>query len=334
MRKITRHIITFQPIAALIRLSKRISPPGFQRLTLYEVLDYFRVHSQRIGFNERAAAISFNIVMAVPAFLMFLFTLVPYLPIARDFKQVFLRTIHDVLRSDRVYAIVQGVVTDITDVLVNRRTGLLSISIIITLFFASNAIMGVMRTFDRSFYQERKGRFMVKRWTAIKLTSILVMLILGTGLLLSTQVSLRRLLSKQFGWTRSYSWSMLHYVRWLVIVLLNYFSIACIYRFAPAVKVRWKMFSPGAIIACLLTIVASYLFSVWVNNFGKYNQLYGSLSTVLLLMNLIFFNALILLIGFELNVSITLLRAEKDGTPIPTQPPPKTRRKTGVARQP
>ncbi len=312
MIKLKRHIINFQPVAAIIRASKRISPPGFQGLSLFQVVQYFRQHSNKIGFNERAAAISFNIIMAVPAFLMFLFTLVPYLPVAEQFNNEFLRTIHDILRSERVYVVVQGVVNDITDILSNRRTGLLSISIIVALFFASNAMMGIMRTFDRSIYEERKGKFLVKRWTAIKLTSILVLLVIVTGLLLSTQVPvIWRPIRKFFGIESTIMRQFVHYVRWVVIIMLNYFSIASIYRFAPAVRIRWKMFSPGAIIACLLTIVLSYLFSIWVNNFGKYNQLYGSLSTILLLMNLIFFNALILLIGFELNVSITMLKLEQ-----------------------
>lgn len=311
MTKLQRHIISFGPIAGIIRFTKRTSPPGFEGMPLYDVLRFFRTHAQKIGFNERAAAISFNIILALPAGLMFLFTLVPYLPVAGQFQREFLKTIHDVLRSDRIYVLVRSVLDDIFDVLKTRRSGLLSVSIFIAFFFASNAMMGVMRTFDRSFYQERKGRFLVKRWTAIKLTSLLLLLILGTGLLLTTQVSLRRLLEHKWGRQQPIVWYTLHSIRWIIIVLLNFFSIAFIYKYATAVKVRWKTFSPGAVLACLLTIVTSYLFSIWVNNFGRYNQLYGSLSTVLLLMNLIFFNALILLIGFELNVSITLLKAEK-----------------------
>lgn len=311
MTKLKRYVVTRKPVSAIIRLSQRISPPGFQGLSLYEVIVYFRQHSKKIGYNERAAAISFNIIIALPAGLMFLFTLVPYLSVADQFQKEFLRTIQLTLRSERIYSVVRGVLEDIFDVLKTRRTGLLSVSIFVAFFFASNAMMGIMRTFDRSFYQERRGRFLVKRWTAIKLTSILLLLILATGLLLTTQVPLRRMLRAQMGWQRPLMWDLLHLVRWIVILMLNFFSIALIYKYAPAVKVRWRTFSPGAVLACLLTIITSYLFSIWVNNFGKYNQLYGSLSTVLLLMNLIFFNALILLIGFELNVSITLLKAKK-----------------------
>jgi membrane protein len=312
MMKLKRHILTWKPVAALIRSSKTIVLPGFEGLPLFEVISYFRQHSKKIGYNERAAAISFNIIIALPAGLMFLFTLVPYLPVATQFQREFLRTIKDVLRSDRIYVVVKGVLDDIFDVLKTRRGGLLSISIFIAFFFASNAMMGIMRTFDRSFYEERRGRFMVKRWMAIKLTSLLLVLILATGLLLTTQVPIRRLLRAQGpSLQKSLIWDLLHFIRWVIIILLNFFSIAIIYKYAPAAKVRWKTFSPGAVIACLLTILTSYLFSIWVNNFGKYNQLYGSISTVLLLMNLIFFNALILLIGFELNVSIILLKAKK-----------------------
>jgi len=186
----------------------------------------------------------------------------------------------------------------------------LSTSFVAALFFASNAMMGVMRTFDRSFFEERKRKFMYKRWTAIKLTLLLLILIFVSILILSTQGSLRKTLTNNAGWDRSIVLEIIKSLRWVIVAMLNFFSIAFIYRFATAVKIRWKVFSPGAIFACLLTISTSYVFSLWVNSFGRFNQVYGSLGTVLIIMNLIYINALILLIGFEINVSITTIKAK------------------------
>src|SRR5258707_65561 len=93
-------------------------------------------------------------------------------------------------------------------------------------------------------------------------------------------------------------------VRWVVIIPLFYFAIAFIYKYGPAVHKRWRLFSPGTFLATALTIIITVAFSYWVNNFGTYNKVYGSIGTVMILMLMIYFNSLILLIGYELNVSI------------------------------
>jgi membrane protein len=91
--------------------------------------------------------------------------------------------------------------------------------------------------------------------------------------------------------------------------MVTYLTIAFIYRWGPAVKVKWSIISPGTILATLLVILTTWLFSIWVNNFASYNKVYGSIGTVLIIMNLVYFNSLILLIGFEINVSITAIKA-------------------------
>ena len=109
------------------------------------------------------------------------------------------------------------------------------------------------------------------------------------------------------------------YVRWIFIIALIYYSIAFIYKYAPAVHKRWKLISPGTILATFLSIMATLGFSIFVNNFGRYNALYGSIGTILVLMALIFINSLVLLIGFELNVSIKSLKAIADERKVQEQ---------------
>ena len=101
-------------------------------------------------------------------------------------------------------------------------------------------------------------------------------------------------------------------VRWVVIILLFFYSISYIYRHAPSVDKKWKLINPGSILATFLMLLFTLLFSYWVNNFANYNKLYGSIGTVLILMLLIYFNSLVLLIGFELNVSIFSLKRLAD----------------------
>ena len=117
---------------------------------------------------------------------------------------------------------------------------------------------------------------------------------------------------KLFGLKSALVRQIIGYVRWVVIVFLFFGSVSFIYRYAPFVHKRWMLINPGCILATTLMLLFTVFFSYWVNNFSNYNKLYGSISTILILMLLIYFNSLVLLIGFELNVSITHIKHEAD----------------------
>jgi membrane protein len=101
-----------------------------------------------------------------------------------------------------------------------------------------------------------------------------------------------------------------------VIILLTYFIVSFIYRHGPAVAKRWPLFSTGALFATTLMIVATALFSYWVNNFSNYNTVYGSIGAIFILMSLIYTNSLAVLMGFELNVTLAQLRQKKAATSV------------------
>jgi len=132
--------------------------------------------------------------------------------------------------------------------------------------------------------------------------------VLGCLIILITQGAVL----KWFGLKSAFWLDMILYLRWLLIIALVFYSTAFIYKYAPAVQKRWKLTSPGTILATFLCIMASLGFSYFVNEFGRYNALYGSIGTIIVLMALIFINSLILLIGFELNVSIKSLKLIAD----------------------
>jgi membrane protein len=101
---------------------------------------------------------------------------------------------------------------------------------------------------------------------------------------------------------------IIFYTRWIFIVLLIFCAIGFIFRYVPSVQKRWRFNSPGVVLATILSILASLGFSAFVNNFGRYNALYGSIGTIMMVMALIFINSLALIIGFELNLSIRSLK--------------------------
>lgn len=274
---------------------------------MYDVVNFFLKQINKVGLNERAAAISFNLIMALPAGILFLFSLIPLFPKPESFKKEILSLFKDITPNSGTYNFIANILNDLLD---NQHVGIFSFGFLLLIFYSSNAMIGIIRTFDKSI-QEHKGIFLHKRWRAIRLTFILILLVLVSSLALFLgKEQLTYLLRTVFHVkkdTRAIWWNG---IRWSVILSLLFYGIAFIYKFAPSVKKRWDLLSPGSILATFLTLSTTILFSYWVNNFASYNKIYGSIGTVLIIMILIYFNSLILLIGFELNVSITYLTKE------------------------
>jgi len=305
LTQLERRFITSAPVKFLIRKSKKILLPGFQGIPLFDVSRFFISQAGKTGFTERASAIAFNFTMTIPPAVIFLFTLIPYLPISQEFINQLFSLIKDVMPGERNNG---GLIKFLSDILNKPRTGLLSTGFLLAMFFSSNAVMGVMRSFDKNYVGFKKRSGYHERFLALRLTFILFILFFITLLALIMQGSVLRWL----GVTNKLLIWIIENFRWILIVLMFFFSISFIYQYAPAVHKRWKLINPGSILATFLMILFTAGFSYWVSNFSNYNELYGSISTVLILMLLIYFNSLVLLIGFELNVSINSLKYEVD----------------------
>lgn len=307
MTRLERIILTSPPVAFVIRKSKRISLPGFEGLPLFDVVNFFIKQMQQIGLNERAAAISFNFLMAVPPLAIVLFTILSHLPMSGNLYEEALILARQITPNNSTFAIIKSIMDDFF----KPGGGLISVGLIFAIFFSSNAVITIMRTFNKSMLhiEVEKRNFLQIRYEAIKLTVLIIILIIATILILVTQgrlmIYIKDYLDIQ---DKSYNW-MIELSRLTLTFLMVFFSIALIYRYAPAIEKKWKLASPGALLATFLIIAFTYLFSYWVNNFASYNKVYGSLGSILILMLLVFVNSLVLLIGFELNVSINSLKS-------------------------
>lgn len=290
----------------LIHLLSRWKIPGFEGVSLIDVIKAFRVQIKMVGLRERAAAVSYHFIMALPPSFLFLFTLLPHLPFfsIKSIKTQLHAVIYDIIPAKEYN---DNLIKFIDSFIDQSRIGLLSFSLLLSLFFASNAMMGLMRAFNKKYHglTNRKGIYV--RWVAIKLTFIVFGLLMACLLLMAMQGKLLNWLVKDTGWR-----TVILYTRWIFITLLIYFIIAFIYRYAPAVQKRWKISNPGTFIATLLCILSSLGFSIFVDNFGRFNALYGSIGTLFMVMALVFINSLALLIGFELNVSIKSTKAKQE----------------------
>lgn len=302
----------------LVARSRSEKLPGFRSVSLFNTVKKFREHVVWDDLIERASAISFNTAMALPPMILFLCSLIPI--IAK------LHFIIELNLEEQLYALIRDIIpvspvkdptekdsyTAIHDFLYNiinePRNGLLIFSILLSIFFSSNAMMGVMRSFDKEYAGFTKRKGIRKRLTAIRITLILVFLVLLCLALLFAQQSVLEWLGIQNEWLAA----ALGKIRWALIFLLVFFIISYIYRHAPAVHKKWKLITPGSVIATCLVVVCSLAFSWWVSQFGTYNKLYGSIGTIIVVLVLIFLNSLILLIGFEVNASIYALAKTRE----------------------
>lgn len=305
LTRIKRKFLVSLPVSFLIRKSKKIYLPGFQGIPLFDVIRFFFQQARKTGFTERASSVAYNFVMAIPPAVIFLFTLIPYIPISSEFLSQMFSLIKDVVPGEENN---QRLIGFLEDILQKPRTGLLSLGFILAMFFSSNAIMGVMRSFDKNYIGFIKRKGLHQRWVALRLTILLFVIFAASILALVMQGAVLRWL----GVKNATVITVVHNLRWVVIFLLFFFAISFIYRYAPAVQKRWKLINPGSLLATFLMISFTAAFSFYVSNFSNYNELYGSISTLLIMMLLVYFNSLVLLIGFELNVSINSLKHEVD----------------------
>jgi membrane protein len=303
--KIGTKIAATAPAKFLIEKSKETSLPGFRGIPLYDVILFFFKQVQTVGVTDRASAIAFNFVMAIPPSLIFLFTLIPFLPITDRFENELYALIRDVIPGEKDH---ENLISFLQDFINKPRSGLLSFSFVLSMFFSSNAMMGIMRSFDQNYIGFRKRKELQKRGVALKITLMLFVLVIVSILLLIGREAVLEWLGIK---NEAVRFIILN-ARWVVIILLFFAIISYIYRHAPAVHKKWRFINPGSILATVLMLLMTIAFSWWVSHFGNFNQLYGSIGTVLILMALIFINSLVLLIGFELNVSITSLKKIAD----------------------
>lgn len=304
IKRITHKITSSAPANYVVNKSKRTLLPGFRGIPLFDVVAFFFKQVKEVGMTERASAISFNLVMAIPPAIIFLFTLIPFLPISKEFEEGLYSIIRDVIPGEKNNL---NLIHFLQDFINNPRNGLLSLGFVLSMFFSSNAVMGIQRSFNKNYPGFRKRKGLQKRFSALKITAILYIIVCTSVLLMIAQGKVLNLFEISDTWK-----SIILNTRWLVIVMLYFYIISYIYRHAPAVDKKWRLINPGSILATVLMLVMTLLFSWWVGRFGNYNELYGSIGTVLIMMVFIFINSLVLLIGFELNVSITSLKKIAD----------------------
>ena len=305
LRKLLKRIVYSSPWQRFIGYTKKVALPGFDQMPVYDVADFFFTGIQKGAVKTRAQSLAFSFFLALFPAIIFLFSLIPYIPVD-NFQNQLLDLIKNLLPVNAY----EATRVTIEDIIIHQRSGLLSIGFLFALYFTSNGFMALMKGFNSSYHISEKRSPSKKRMASVVLTFILsTLLILAIVLIIFGEIAIKYLVAKQILRTKTQIWLLL-IGKWTIVLVLFLMAISFLYYYAPSSKKRWRFVSPGSTLATVLTILTSILFAYFVNNFGQYNKLYGSIGTLVVIMLWIYFNSLILILGFELNASIDIAKKQ------------------------
>ncbi len=285
---------------------KKVSIPGFEKVPVYDVILFFFRGFQKGALVTRASAIAFSLIIAILPSTIFLFTLIPFLPIP-NFQTELLNLFGNIL-PENAYTLVEAT---LVDVITQRSHGLLFFMFLATIIFSTNGIHALISAFNVSLHTFDTHSWLAQRLVSLIFVFILVSL-LGTAtiLILFSKMAINYLAELEL-FERSFTYFIIIMGKWLIILALIFFAISFLYYLSPAKRTRWKFFSAGSTLATILFVISSLGFSAFVNNFGQFNKLYGSIGTLIVILLWLYLNSISLLIGFELNVSIKSANLEK-----------------------
>lgn len=298
--KIAKHIENNPILKEWQEKLMRFTLPGFDNVAVFDVLKFFLSEIQKDQIPTRARSISYSFFIAFFPGIIFLFTLLPYIPLD-GLQKSLINIINEVIPEN----VVQNfILVTIDDVLNKPRGGLLSFASILTLYFSTQGMLSMIMSFNKSYSIYTQRNFFAMRWLAIKLTVLLFLLFISSVSLLIVGSQLINSIVAYFNIISAVAIFALNSLRYIIILLLYFISISTIYYYGPATKKKFKFFSAGSTLATFGSIGASIIFSYYVSSLDSYNSVYGFFGSIIMFLGWMYINSFVLLLGFELNASI------------------------------
>ncbi len=287
--------------------------PGFKGIPIAVILKYLYKECLRDDIYTRANSMAYSFFLSIFPGLLVMLALLPYFPI-EDMVTAFRKSYIDLLPKEMA-AYMDNIIFEMTQ---TGKEGLLSFSIVLSLIFASSGVLSMVKGFHKSYEMTYKPQnTFQQRGRALLLTMLLGFLFIGSlAIIILGKPIIYKILA--VGGISTGNYHFYNYLRWLGIFILYYFSINIIYSIGPAFRNKEKFFSPGSTLATVLSVISSITFAIYVENFSRYNQIYGSIGALILILLWLQINSLIILLGYELNASIAINRdliAHEDKSP-------------------
>lgn len=288
---------------------RKVILPGFGGAPLYDVLAIFFRGIFNGVITYRAAAIAFNFFLAMVPFVLFLFTLIPFM--TSDHYQIYLLDlISEVLPSN----IFQMVKSTVVEVISRPHQGLLSIVFFTAIYFATNGVNAIIEGFNQSYHRPETRPWWKQFLVAFMLMLVLSLLTFVSFTLLGFGEYLVRGLISYKLLTSSFSIFLMQLLRWVIILVTTMLSVSILFYFGQLKtlkSIKYLFFTVGSISTTVLFLVGGLLLKLYFENFSRYNLLYGSIGSLIILMVWVYYNSLMILVGFELDYSIKISQEHK-----------------------
>ncbi|MEL6811246.1 MAG: YihY/virulence factor BrkB family protein [Bacteroidota bacterium] len=288
-------------VRSIVKLLKLVVLPGFKGLSLYDLLEIYSVGIVKGTFSSRASSIAYSFFIALFPFLLFILNLIPVIRI-ENFQNQFLTLIERLLPPQTQ----EFFLPVLEDIALNPRNSLISFTFFLTLFLAANGVNSIFSAFEYSVHVNINRNFFRQYFVAILVSIFLALLLLITvgsilyGEYLISELKANAYIENDFFWV--------NFLQYTIFVIMLYIAISTLYHFGVKEGRETRFFSIGALVTTLLFLLTTYFFGVYINNFSNYNELYGSIGALLIMMFYIWINSNLLLLGFELNVSLQRLK--------------------------
>lgn len=302
MNWIHKKLLKLKIYSLFIEWTKVCVLPGFAPLPLYTVATFFFKEIAKDTLVNKASSLAYNFMLAIFPAIIFLFTLIPYIPKKIGFQEQLMSLIALILPKNAFLAFE----TTITEIINIQNGSLLSLGFFLSLFFATNGVHNLMGAFNRSSLIIETRTWLKQRLVAVVLTVIIAFSVIVCIAAMAIGEIMLTYLKEELNYKGDITYYAIQFTRWTLLVILYFSTVSILYRYGPSHAKRWHFFSPGSWLATVLAFLTIWGFSFYINHFGAYNKVYGSIGTLIVIMIWLYLNSLILLLGFELNASIDL----------------------------
>lgn len=296
----------FPVIKQFLVFLQKIKLPWLHGLSLYDLLDLYFAGVAEGAISYRASAIAWSFFMAMFPFMLFILNLIPYIPI-KGFQEDFMAFVQQSVPPttyDAIYKI-------INDILHNSHSGLLSTGFLMAILLMTNGVNAILGGFESGHHVHvtLKRKFFRQYFVSLGLSIILsFVLIITVAVIVIFEVFIQKTKIQD---VLSDNIPLIEMGRYIFVILMILMTTSILFKFGIKHDKTRPLISIGSVFTTILIIISSYFFGIWVVKFSKYNELYGSIGTLLVVMFYIWINCMILLLGFDLNASIQHIKREK-----------------------
>ena len=294
-------------IRNLVHFTKSIKLPWLEGLSFYDLAELYLIGVAQGAISYRAASIAFSFFMALFPFALFILNLIPYIPI-EGFQQDFLRFVEEGV-PPQTYDAIANIINDILN---NSHSGLLSWGFLLSILLMANGLNAILGGFETSRHVIIKRGFIRQYFVAVGISLVMSFILIVTiASIVVFEVFIQQTKIQDVFSDRI---PLINLGRYAFVIVMILLTTSILFKFGIKRDKNRSFISIGSVFTTVLIILSSYFFGIWVIKFSKYNELYGSIGTLLIMMFYIWINCMILLLGFELNATINKMKKKSHRT--------------------